>query len=80
MTTPDQLRKLLAENARLSARAGAHGANIRKAAAEELERVQGRLSALTTGPVLTDEVKASEYRRLIEDRGRLHKLVASGDA
>jgi hypothetical protein len=75
MHTAENLRKMLAENAAHVAHAKAHGAKIRSAAEEDLDRVNSELAGLTTPDVLTDEVNAHRYRALIENRARLLRLT-----
>lgn len=70
----DDLRKMLAKNAVLTEQSHKHQAKIRKSARSELVQVNARLERLTAADTLTDEVKAHEYRGLIEDRARLLRI------
>lgn len=72
----DRLRSALAENDRLTRQAREHDAAVKRAAEEELSRIDARLMAMPAGQVARDSARAYEYRRLIEDRARLLRLVA----
>lgn len=76
MSTKAQIQQLLAENAAASRRADEHDKAIQRAAESELSRIDSRLMSMPHGQVAADSARAYEYRRLLEDRGRLLHLVA----
>lgn len=78
MAQAAEVRRLLAENEALRRRADEHERSIRRAAEAELARVDARLMSMPAGRVAADSARAFEYRRLIEDRARLLRQVASG--
>jgi hypothetical protein len=73
----DSLRAALAENDRLSRQSREHDASITRAAEEELSRIDARLMGMPAGQVARDSARAYEYRRLVEDRARLLRLVSA---
>lgn len=78
--TPEDVRRLLGQNAAHTARAVKHGEVVRSAAAEALDGARSRLSAISPAEALLDEGKASEYRRLVGEAGRLSVLLGSPTA
>lgn len=70
----DAIRRLLGENDALMRKTDAQSAQIRRSAAEELDRVNARLAQMHPGQVATDPVLAYEYQQLISERGRLSLL------
>lgn len=76
MSAADDVRRLLAENEAARRRAEAHDEALRRAAEAELGRIDARLMAMPHGQVAADSTMAFEYRRLLEDRGRLLRQVA----
>ncbi len=72
----DDLRRLLAENDAHAKRADSQDAAIRESATTELERVNARLSKMQPGQVALSPALAYDYQRLVDDRGRLSRLVS----
>lgn len=76
MKAVDDVRRLLAQNEAMQRQARLHDESIKRAAEAELGRIDGRLMGIPHGRVANDSAAAYEYRRLIEDRGRLLRLVS----
>ena len=74
----DDVRRLMADNDRLRRRADEHDAAIRRAAEEELSRLDVRLQSLPPGLVARDSAMAFEYRRMVDERARLLRLASGG--
>lgn len=70
------LRRLLAQNEALMRRADKQDRAIRWAANDELGRIDARLRTMPAGRVARDSALAFEYRRLVEEKARLMRLVA----
>lgn len=61
----------------LAERARKHDEATRRAAEEELARIDVRLQSVPAGRVANDSARAYDYRRLVEDKARLLRLVAT---
>ena len=72
------VRGLLARNEALQAQADASTLKIREAAEAQLRDINDRLDNMPQGLVVRDAAKAHEYRRLIDERGRLQRVIAAG--
>lgn len=75
--TADDIRRLLAQNGAELKRSAMADENIRKAASEELDRINARLSEIKAGKVSLSPALACEYRSLIGKRGKLSLLLSN---
>lgn len=74
---PDQVRRDLADLAAMDENAKRSDAEIRKAAEARLEAVNNRLDDLADEALAGDDEEAhGEYLSLVEERGRLQKVLA----
>lgn len=71
------IRRLLGKNEALMRKTDAQASEIRRSAAEELDRVNARLAQMQPGQVATDPVLAAKYQELVAERGRLAMLALS---
>lgn len=73
----DDIRRLLGQNEALMRKTDAQSVEIRRSAADELDRVNSRLAEMQPGQVARDPVLAAKYQELVADRGRLSLLALS---
>lgn len=78
MATAENLRKSLADTEVSLRKSQSSNRAIRLAMESELSRIDSRLMSIPSGQVAANDARAFEYRRLIEDRARLMRLLASG--
>lgn len=70
-------RRLMAENEAQMRQLREQEGRLRRAAEEELGRIDSRLMAMPHGKVANDSAQALEYRMLVEQKGRLLRQVAA---
>lgn len=72
----DDLYRALGENEAHMQKAMRFDDNVRRSAEEELSRIDVRLMSMPSGQVARNSAMAFEYRRLVDDRARLLRMVA----